>query len=159
MVAVVSQNILEIIESNFKTDKDLLDKYHIASPCDAKTAAQVTVDDLQETQPDFLFYEIVDYDQNAQGKVVNERRVGFFGTESFKEDKFLTSFFIKPEYRKKEVVEKFWDLVGAAIGKRKYLTGVYAKNTRAINFLNKKGSMVMEGTNKKGDDYLVFELN
>ncbi len=142
-------NILDVVKRNFETDNDLLNIYHIDAPSTADKCAERTARDLKDTQADFCFYVLTD----------GNNEVGFYGTESCKTEKFLTSFFIRPEYRKESFIKDFWDNVKSSIGDTAYYTGVYTKNTRAINFLKKKGKIIMSGTNKEGNDYVVFELN
>lgn len=148
MISVQTEDILNVIERNFKTDKELLDYYHISAPCDEKKAAKKTVSDLKDTQEDFAFYILKE----------SEKEVGFYGKETYKDQRFLTSFFIRPEFRKKEYVEQFWNEVRDKVGAGSYYTGIYSKNTRAAKFLHNNGEMIMESIDKQGHAYQVFEI-
>jgi hypothetical protein len=128
----------------FSTDKDLIDKWHIASGKDLEHCVQRTLKDLKTNVfPSFVFYEI-------------ENDVGFFGIEESGE--YLTTFFINPKNRNKEDIKVIWNTMLEAL-KPNFKSGLFKKNTPAINFfLKNEGRMIAEGKHNN-EDYIIFEFN
>ena len=112
----------ELLTELFKTDQALLDKFHILAPNSAEVCAEKTYNDLVANKVDIHLIE------------KNNEVVGYYGIEG---KSFLTGFFLKPEHRNKEMIEYFWTAVNTHFTKDFYV-GLYQKNTRAIDFINKK---------------------
>lgn len=125
MNLIKCDNYYDIILDCFLTDNDLINTYHIESGTSVENCAKRTSDDLKKgSNLDFF-------------KVVKDSQViGFFGSESIDDNKFLTGFFLKPEYRTKEGLTEFWSMIKSYF-KKDFLVGIYSKNTRAIEFLVK----------------------
>lgn len=115
----------EIMVDLLSTDKQLLTVYHIEAPNTAEICAKRTLADLEKSK--------------AQVHLIteNDKVIGYYGIERGLATDFLTGFFIKPENRTKDTIEKFWKEVEQHFN-RDFYVGVYKKNTRAIKFLNKK---------------------
>jgi predicted acetyltransferase len=75
----------------------------------------------------------------------NNNFVGYFGEEPAKSDKFLTGFFIMPEYRKTLKKEFFHEIVKHFNGKFKAALPI--SNKPAQNFLLKNGCEIMTFVN------------
>ena len=112
----------ELMTKLFSTDKDLLDTYHILAPNSAEVCAEKTLKDLQDSNVEIHLIE------------KNNEVIGYYGIEG---NAFLTGFFLTPENRDAATIELFWKKVEKHF-KKDYLVALYAKNTRAINFMNKK---------------------
>lgn len=121
----------EILTELFSTDPDLLSKYHIIAPNSAEACAEKTLNDLA--------------DCNVEVHLIkeNDEIIGYYGLENKDGMGSLTGFFLKPEYRTKEHITKFWKEVDSHFDKD-YFIGVFARNTRVIEFLKKKTTMKYE---------------
>ncbi len=126
-----------VIKKYFETDTDLLEKWHIRAPAELMECVNKTCRDLMEVKQ-FTFYELDD--------------IGFFGKEEVYDLKFLTSFFIKPEYRNKETIAKFWQQVREIMGET-FFSLVHPKNKPAIDFLKREGQLIATE-----DNHLIFEI-
>lgn len=109
----------------YETDKDLLNIYHIEAPNTAEVCAERTLADLK--------------DSNVEIHLINKNNeiIGYYGIEKNGWINNLTGFFLKPEFRTKENIIDFWNKVDNNFD-RDYYIGVYPKNIRVIEFLNKK---------------------
>lgn len=130
MRAVLSSQISETIDECFRTDKDLVDLYHIASGDSVEKCIVRTIDDLFNTDPSFKFYQLHSGNQC----------VGFFGSEF---SNYLTTIFIKPEYRNRKDISEIWKLISSHFDDEFY-TSIYSKNTRALTFYRKNGIEIEE---------------
>lgn len=108
----------ELIEL-FKSDTDLLSKYHILAPNSAEVCSQRTIEDLNGS-------EIFKFEKD--GKLI-----GYFGIKG----SCLTGFFVSPENRNFKTLSEFWKEIESKFTKD-YYCGLYIKNTRAIEFIRKK---------------------
>ena len=127
MIHSLENNYKLIIEDCFKTDQELLNKWHIESGNGLENCVIRTYNDLI----------------NANVKVYslkeNNNLIGFFGIE---ESTYLSGFFIKPEYRKKEYITQFWNIVNKEFNNKKFYSGIYKKNNKAYNFLLKNNGKI-----------------
>lgn len=130
----------DLIESNFKLDKDLIKKYHIEEGNCYKTASKRTYNDLLKADKSFKLY----------GVFFKEDLLGFFGTEF---NNYVNTIFVKPIYRNKEYMKNFFSLIKETVGD-KFYTALYNKNTRAIDFYKKNGGVVFG----KKDNYTILEV-
>lgn len=130
----------DLIESNFKLDKDLIKNYHIEDKNCYKVASKRTYDDLLKADKSFELY----------GVFLKDDLLGFFGTEF---NNYINTIFVKPIYRNKEYMKQFFNLIKKTVGD-KFYTALYNKNTRAINFYKKNNGVVVEKT----DDYTILEV-
>lgn len=112
----------ELLTKLFATDSDLLSKYHILAPNSAEVCAERTFNDLINADVKIHLIE------------KNNEVIGYYGIEGVA---FLTGFFLKPEHRNKEMIHYFWNKVDSHFNKD-YFVGLYTRNTRAIDFVNKK---------------------
>ena len=115
----------EILTNLFSSDSDFILKYHNLAPTSAEICAEKTFNDLCNYNVDLRLIE------------KNNEIIGYYGIEKNEGLSYLTGFFIKPEYRTKEVITDFWKQVDSNFN-TDYFVGVFAKNIPAINFLNKK---------------------
>lgn len=130
----------ELLTELFSTDEELLNKWHILAPNSAEACAEKTLSDLNQC--------------NVQVSLIKQdgEIIGFYGIEKNGWINNLTGFFLKPEYRNKEQITKFWTEVDGNFNKD-YFIGVYSKNTRAIEFLNKKTT-----TKYESNDIVMFHV-
>ena len=112
----------ELLAKLFSTDKDLLEKYHLLAPNSAEVCAEKTMEDLEASK---CKIHLIKH---------NNEVIGYYGIEG---TAFLTGFFLTPEHRNKSTIDLFWKIVDAEFNKD-YFVGLYKKNTRAIDFMNKK---------------------
>lgn len=138
------EKYLPIIEECFATDDELLYKWHIEAPADLDTCVRRTFNDLKNA-PTIQMYAIKE----------NGEIIGFFGTEKAGGSNWLTSFFIKPKYRDKDVFDYFWNTVKDITG-NKYFTAIYEKNERAKKWLEKNGFNLIQITKIKNDYALTY---
>lgn len=144
--AELEKDYAPVINYCFCHDKDLLDKYHVKAPNTLWECVDDTVSKLNQAK-DFKFYVIRDEHRGI---------VGYIGKEVCGDDIFLTSFFIMPYFRTKERVEQFWKIASTFIGDN-FMCGIFDKNTRAMNFLKRKGEVVLKDIHE-GMEYSVFKI-
>jgi hypothetical protein len=132
---------LDVIQNNFKLDKDLIDMYHIESGKGYEICSLRTYNDLKDkTDPSFKFYGVYKEDE----------LIGFFGTEL---GYYVNTIFVKPEYRNKETMSNFYKCLTDIAGDT-FVTALYSKNTRAIDFyLRNNGNIVAEI-----DNFVVIKI-
>ncbi len=123
----------DILFECFSTDQDLIDEYHITSGTDVETCVKRTLTDL------FLCKDLKIY-----AIYVNEKLAAYFGEEENCQLLFMTGFFIKPEFRNRFFVTKFWMNVRSVFDYATFYVGVYTKNKPALKFLNQEGEMVYQ---------------
>jgi len=125
LIAKKTHDIKRVIADCYKTDNELIEKYHKLSPTTFGEAVLYTVGALTEIKNELEFFEL--YCDNE-----------FCGYFAIQAEKFLVGFFILPKFRNKEVMLKFWRIVKSKF-KRDIFCGLYEHNTRAIKFLKKTG--------------------
>lgn len=133
-----------VIEQCYANDPELLEKYHILAPTDCESAVNDTVLRFVHAQASSKFTMICLYDGN--------NFFGYFCIDSRGNDWLLCGFFIMPEYRTSTFIEKFWRVVmqyslkHPLWGKsaQSLYCGLYKQNTRAGQFLEKKGFCLTE---------------
>jgi len=131
-----------ILTSCFGSDQDLLDNFHVEAPADIETCVKRTLTDMEGWNT-FKFYAL-----NSGGQLA-----GFFGKEEINGVKYLTSFFLKPEFRTEEYKKEFWRCVKENIGDD-FCTGIYKKNVRADKFLSKQKHSRLTSNNM-----IVYNIN
>src|SRR4051812_3169984 len=87
-----------ILHQGFSSDKELIDTYHIQSGGSVEDCVNRTFEDLKQADISFEFF-VVNKDNNF---------VGFFGSEKLGTINYLTTIFVKPEYRNSEDLKSFW---------------------------------------------------
>jgi hypothetical protein len=130
----VSINELDnLIMISYKDDLEGLEKYHI-KPFTLEEAVYCTMkmvlDEAKEAK--FIYYKIL-YNQKAIGYFVITNQV-------------LFSFCINIHYRKPRIILEWWQKLEGLFGEI-FLTAVYSNNTRALNFLIKRGMKVLSNEN------------
>jgi len=139
------KNYKNIIQECFKTDQELLDKWHIESGKGLEKCVERTYKDLMSLEENLKFFSII-YENEL---------IGFFGSEKFYDTKALTSFFIIPKARNKYILNQFWNNINNHFDNDRFLCGIYSKNTRALNFLFKnQGKILIECP-----DSFILEFN
>lgn len=109
----------ELLTELFKTDEELLSKYHVLAPNSADICAERTLNDLNGSE-----IHLVKRDENV---------IGYYGINGTQ----LTGFFITPDMRNSSIIGEFWNEIESNFEKD-YFCGLYNKNTRAIEFIRKK---------------------
>lgn len=118
----------EFLLNHYGEDQDLINVYHIASGNGVESCANRTIDDLQQCGEDLKLYQI------DNGCV--------FGTEL--DGDYLNLLYIRPSFRNKDSMKDIWKTIRSTLSK-KFVTSLYPKNTRAINFyLKNKGQILLE---------------
>lgn len=141
----IQQDYKDILSECFSSDKDLLDKWHIESGTSLENCVNRTYNDLKQLNIEFYpLYE-------------DSKLIGYFCKEEVYNLSFLTGFFIKPEYRKKEYIKEFWNIVNNKFNNKQFYAGIYEKNIPAINFLKRNNAKEINKVKEyKG---IVFMLN
>jgi hypothetical protein len=132
MKPMLATNVKEMLTECFDSDPALLTHWHIAAGTGLESCVERTLNDLGSV----TVYKLMN-DQDL---------IGYFGKEEADGELFLTGFFIKPKFRKIEVISKFWSIVLTEF-KRPFFCGLYEKNKPAISFIQRFGA------------YEVTELN
>jgi hypothetical protein len=129
-------NYSSLILECFKTDPELIEKWHIEAPASVENCAKRTTEDLKKAN--VSVYELIDTKNNT---------IGYFGKEILNNNEYLSGFFIKPEYRNKETIKEFWNCVNLIMDNNQFFCGIYKKNTKAYSFLMKNNGFPFEDGN------------
>lgn len=119
------------IHEAFKGDWQLINTYHLVNgsliDCVKSTFTEI---DKFSSGPDKVEY----YGIYLDGKTIGFTVVG---------ENFLLSFGINIQYRTKEIVMQWWNMVCMMLNKA-FVTWLFKKNTRAIDFCKRNGMEVIE---------------
>lgn len=118
----------------FKDDQRLLEYYDPLS--EATTNKEAAME---------IYHKLIEHSRDRECNFVRNE-IGYV----FYSGRLLISFCVKPEFRTKENLSKFGDLLKFTMG-QKFECLLYNKNTRGINFLKKIGLR-----EKKSDDLLTL---
>ncbi len=135
----------EIIAECFDQDADLLKFWHLQSGKGLNKCVDATYDDMHTAGVEFFVVR-----DGAQ-------MIGYFGREKTLGSEFLTGFFIIPEFRKKDFVAKFWDLVLSKFGDP-FFCGLFQKNIPAISFILKNNGIPVSTTVAHGEPARIFKI-
>ena len=128
----------ELMTKLFSTDKALLESFHIIAPNSAENCAARTFKDLEDNN-------VVTYLIEKNNEVI-----GYYGIEG---SAFLTGFFLTPENRDRATIDLMWKKIESHFPGN-FLTCLYTKNTRAIDFMTKKTPEM----HKVGNDVVLFTV-
>lgn len=137
--------IEQAVKECFATDKNLTAFWHVVSGNGLNACVVKTMSDVAKFDPSFKFYMVFAGDDLA----------GYFGTEF--DGKYVNLIFVKPEYRNKRFMTVFWEQLNEHV-KDTFYTSVYKKNTPAISFYSKHGSIIEEII-YDGYKAVIFEIN
>lgn len=138
------KNCHPIILDLFREDEDLVNKHHIIAGAGLEACAKRTANDMVEfAKGSYEMYVIKD----------EEEIVAYFGKEEVRSRVFMTGFYVKIKYRTKEFISYFWHTVGSVISERPVYSCIYANNTKAADFLSKKGTIVLQT-----EEVLTFKI-
>lgn len=138
------QRIFAILYECFKSDYELVQKWHIIAPDSIKNCAQRTFDDLMRCE-NLKFYSVY------YGQVL----IGYFGIEVYGGSSFLTGFMVQKEQRTKDNLVAFWDIIITAFKGGMFFSGVWSKNERAKQYLLNRGGQVVESN----EDITLLKFN
>ena len=131
MNKVQVESYYDLIKECFSSDPELISTWHIEAGTSVDNCTIKTCKDLEEA-------EVTVYALQKDNKVV-----GYFGIEKLEWLHCMTGFFIKPEYRTKEVVKEFWSVVDNSF-EDDYYVGLYKKNTPAVAFLRRRTPTIID---------------
>ena len=129
----------------YESDPEFLEKYCRNSPVDIVQCVELGVAEFKAAV-NFTMYSLFD----------GESLVGYFGREVVGKQEFLHGFFIKPEYRSKDMLKTFWKIVKSKFS-GEITCGLYSVNTRAQKAVKKAGfkfQYVQDGKHP----FVVFKL-
>lgn len=120
----------ELIGECFSEDEELIEEWHVAAGEGLDACVEDTIETLRtQAHSSFRFFEVLEED----------KRIGFFGTEHLHALGFLTTFFIRPKYRKKKYILAYWDLISRYFDCKEFTTAIWAQNARAYDHLLRLG--------------------
>lgn len=125
------------VQTAFQGDQDLLFTYHRISPASTfSKCVDDTVSQIQEVAEhnDLTYYALYIGLTMAGFTVVGQ--------------KILLSFGINHHYRSKEIVSSWWKSVCKMLG-NEFVTWIFKKNTRVVDFLLRNGMEVADDDPKK----------
>lgn len=136
--------IRESINECFDTDRELLERWHIAAPASLITCVDRTMRDVGQFDDTFKFYPFYEESELA----------GYWGTEF---GNYINLIFVKPTFRHADFMKRFWAKVQASLDSP-FTTAVYSKNKPAIEFYEKLGERLRE-FEIAGNKVTVFKFN
>jgi len=142
---ISAKEVEPLIRLAYENDADILATQHV-KPFDnivdavAESKAQI---EMMAAEKNLNYYKVL------WGKSA----VGYFVTF----DRFLFSFGINKEYRKKEALTGWWSWVVKSLPQN-FMCLLHPHQTKAINFLRKNGMIVAE-VDKENDAVLLIHKN
>lgn len=133
MIIKETKDYYNIIKECYSNDQELLDKWHIVSGTNLDNCVNDTMTRIKSYKNNCKFFNIYKED----------KLIGFFGTIW---NNYLLTFFVMPEYRKKEYMKDIWNLFTKDLQKPFY-SSLYDKNERAINFFLKNNGKIINKQN------------
>lgn len=121
----ISKNTYDVIYNCYQEDKELTEKYHILAGKSCEELAKHNADDL-------LVYGGNFYTIKNDNEVI-----GFFGHTQVQFLEYLSIFFVKPNFRKKEYISQIWKLINDNFNNKPFITFTYKKNIPANHFFQK----------------------
>ena len=139
----------KIIRAAWEADESLVNEWHIKAGEGLESCVKDTLDVLSNDvdKTTFHLYAVKDGD----------KEIGFFGKELVDEKPFLTTFYIYPDYRTKDCKEEFLKLIFSELGDE-FVTAVYAKNTRALNWFIRNGADFLGEVNNENGSIVLMKL-
>ncbi len=144
MKVCLSKAVRQSIEECFATDQDLLDQWHIESGNGLENCVDRTMRDVAKFDHSFKFFTV--HEGNSL--------VGYWGIEF---GQYINLIFVKPGFRTKDFMAKFWDEIKKSVCEPFY-TAVYSKNIPAIRFYGKLGKE-LGSIRIEGNPAILFEFN
>lgn len=138
--------VKKLIQISYEGDVDLMQKYHVT--------------------PNMQYWDCVDRTMEMISEVAKERPLIHYKVIYQKQpigyvsvfDKFLYSFGININYRKKHVLVSWWGNV-EGLFKEEFYTMLFQNNTRTIGFLLKNKMKILECNNKNNSVTLIRKFN
>lgn len=129
LTKISKHELPELIKLSYEGDDELLEKFHLKKMT-LSNAVKCELELINEADRELeLRYFKVIFEDKPIGYVV-------------KSGKFLYSFAISVKYRKKEILEKWWDALKTVLGD-KFTCGLMSNNTRAIAYMKARGMKVI----------------
>ncbi len=138
------QNFEPFIQDGFGNDQVLLDNWHVDAGKGKDICVARTIEDIKNFDKSFRFFALYDEQKN----------IGFFGTEF---GNFLSTLFLKPEYRTKENKEQLWNMIHKELS-NPFFSAIYKKNTPCHKFFMKHQGIIIEEAVYKNNDYRVYRF-
>lgn len=133
-----------LITECFASEEELYNKWHYRAGDGLEVCIDATYNDVKDLQ-DYTLYRMF---------IEDNKTIGMFGIES---NIYLTEFFVKPEYRNKEIISKFMKLVNSKL-KKTWCVAIYNNNTRAIDFLVKNSAIKTFELMKNNQQLSVYTM-
>ncbi len=146
MIAKRATGYREIIAECFAEDEPLINKWHLEAGKGLEACAEATYRDMRDAGVDF-------FEVTEKGE-----RVGYFGRELFRGNEFLTGFFVRPKFREKKFMRRFWQLVSLRLASPFYC-GLYEKNEPAIAFINKNNGKEVARVESRREPAVFFKVD
>lgn len=137
----------EYLKNLFSSDKDFLMDFHNHNNLSLEECVDITLDCFKKAS-NFKLFEIK----------IDNKNIGFFGKEIYNNKEFLTGFFIKPEFRKKETINKVVKDFIYPNFNNGFFCGIYSKNKKAMKFIEKIGGISLSEDSQK-KVYIIFKEN
>lgn len=133
----------EIVKFSYENDSELFEKYFgLAKNFMGCVNSQLA-----------MIYEMAERKKLSYYKVVfQDKTIGYFVIF----DGVLYSFAINIRYRKKDILQKWWQLMKSKLG-NKFACYLYEWNERAINFLLKNGMKIYDKDEESKTVALIYE--
>jgi len=144
MKAVQTNDFGIIIKDLFPKDKQLMDYYHVYSGKGEDICVEKTIHDISKFDKSFKFYKVI----------LKNKLIGFFGIEY---NNNLSTLFLLPEYRKRDYVKNYWNLIKNHLQKPFY-SALYSKNKPCIDFFIKNGAKIITKGIHDNNEFLVFKF-
>src|SRR6266849_3414375 len=130
MFDIQPEELRGFITIAFQGDTALINTYHLVNGSLDKCVNSTVMEIKKVARTDKLSY---------YGIIWDGRPIGF----TVLGKNFLISFGINLRFRTKEILPLWWQLVCTALNEE-FVTWIFKKNTRAIDFLKRNGMIVIE---------------
>ena len=124
------KEIFDVIVNCNQSDINIVKRNHVLAGKSLSECIDRTVLDLMSNNIDV--YSVTK----------NDSFIGYFGEDTFKDEKWLTGFFIMPGYRTKDDKAEFWNMITEHFNNN-FKTAVLNKNKPASKFLKQNGCVMI----------------
>jgi hypothetical protein len=134
-VKISRPQLTKLVQISFEGDKELVDTYHVRSGMNLEVCVNSTLHTIKDTSRlyDLKYFKVLQ----------DSTPIGFYVTGK----DFLYSFGININWRKKEILKQWWNLICTEL-KYDFCCMLYAKNTRAISFIKRNNMQIIEDDGK-----------
>lgn len=143
-----------LLNDLYAEDIDLIKKYHAVGGEDATVGqcADKTFETIQ-SQEGVKFVRVMTYTSCFSNKCVADSTVGYYTEQHLDNKRFVMSFFVRPKFRNKVMLDLFWNHV---LQFGPFYTSVSEKNSRAIEHFERNNFEKISEGEFEGLNWIMY---